>query len=210
MLRAMIVDDEAPARSELKYLLDETGRVDSVVEASSAREAVERLMGGNAFSPVLLAKGELTERELAGAEPFSGEDGAALRASLSAIGYQPQDWETVLTCDATGEKALEASLLREALCALDPVTLVCCDEASADAVRETYADDLAALDDFEQALLAPGKVAHVCGMIWKLRRPHSAARSANPRSISRRSRKSAEEKSFSIRSSNTGPSGAKP
>ncbi|MGL5173276.1 MAG: LytR/AlgR family response regulator transcription factor, partial [Olsenella sp.] len=34
MLRAMIVDDEAPARSELKYLLDETGRVDSVVEAS--------------------------------------------------------------------------------------------------------------------------------------------------------------------------------
>ena len=48
MLRAMIVDDEAPARSELKYLLDETGRVDSVVEASSAREAVERLMEGKA------------------------------------------------------------------------------------------------------------------------------------------------------------------
>ena len=44
----MIVDDEAPARSELKYLLDETGRVDSVVEASSAREAVERLMEGKA------------------------------------------------------------------------------------------------------------------------------------------------------------------
>lgn len=41
MLRAMIVDDEAPARSELKYLLQETGRVDSITEASSAREAVE-------------------------------------------------------------------------------------------------------------------------------------------------------------------------
>ena len=27
MLRAMIVDDEAPARSELRYLLEETGRV---------------------------------------------------------------------------------------------------------------------------------------------------------------------------------------
>ena len=71
----MIVDDEAPARSELKYLLDETGRVDSVVEASSAREAVEQLMGGDAFSPVLLAKGQLTVEEAAGAAPFSGEDG---------------------------------------------------------------------------------------------------------------------------------------
>ena len=46
MLRAMIVDDEAPARSELKYLLEETGRVDSITEASSAREAVEKLMEG--------------------------------------------------------------------------------------------------------------------------------------------------------------------
>ena len=44
MLRAMIVDDEAPARSELRYLLEETGRVDSITEASSARGAVEKLM----------------------------------------------------------------------------------------------------------------------------------------------------------------------
>ncbi|MDO4796968.1 MAG: LytTR family DNA-binding domain-containing protein [Coriobacteriales bacterium] len=44
MLNAMIVDDEAPARSELRYLLEETKRVDSIVEAASAREAVERLM----------------------------------------------------------------------------------------------------------------------------------------------------------------------
>lgn len=44
MLRAMVVDDEAPARSELRYLLEETGRVENIVEASSAREAVEKLM----------------------------------------------------------------------------------------------------------------------------------------------------------------------
>ncbi len=44
MLNAMIVDDEAPARSELRYLLEETKRVDSITEAASAREAVERLM----------------------------------------------------------------------------------------------------------------------------------------------------------------------
>ena len=43
-MRAMIGDDEAPARSELKYLLEESGRVDLIVEATSAREAVEKLM----------------------------------------------------------------------------------------------------------------------------------------------------------------------
>lgn len=44
MLRAMIVDDEAPARSELRFLLDETGKVGSIIEASSVRAAIERLM----------------------------------------------------------------------------------------------------------------------------------------------------------------------
>ena len=45
-LHAMIVDDEAPARSELRYLLEETGRIESITEASSAREAVKLLMDG--------------------------------------------------------------------------------------------------------------------------------------------------------------------
>ena len=48
MLNAMIVDDEAPARSELRYLLEETGRMGNIVEAASAREAVERLMENRA------------------------------------------------------------------------------------------------------------------------------------------------------------------
>lgn len=43
MLKAIIVDDEAPARSELKYLLDELGSVDVVAEAASVREAIEKL-----------------------------------------------------------------------------------------------------------------------------------------------------------------------
>ena len=42
----MIVDDEAPARSELRYLLEETGRVGEITEASSARDAVEKIMEG--------------------------------------------------------------------------------------------------------------------------------------------------------------------
>lgn len=41
MTRALIVDDEAPARSELRYLLDKVGGVEVVGEASSAREALE-------------------------------------------------------------------------------------------------------------------------------------------------------------------------
>ena len=48
MLNVMIVDDEAPARSELRYLLEETGRIGTIVEAASAREAVERLMENRA------------------------------------------------------------------------------------------------------------------------------------------------------------------
>ena len=44
MLHALIVDDEAPARSELRFLLEETGRVESIVEAANAREAVQHLV----------------------------------------------------------------------------------------------------------------------------------------------------------------------
>jgi two-component system response regulator LytT len=40
-IRALIVDDEAPARSELRYLLDGTPGVSVVGEAASAGEAVE-------------------------------------------------------------------------------------------------------------------------------------------------------------------------
>ena len=43
MLKAIIVDDEAPARSELRYLLDELGQTEVVAEAASVREAIEKL-----------------------------------------------------------------------------------------------------------------------------------------------------------------------
>lgn len=43
MLKAIIVDDEAPARSELKFLLDELGQTEIVAEAASVREAIEQL-----------------------------------------------------------------------------------------------------------------------------------------------------------------------
>ncbi len=40
----MIVDDEAPARSELRFLLEQTGKIGSIIEASSVRSAIEMLM----------------------------------------------------------------------------------------------------------------------------------------------------------------------
>lgn len=44
MLRAMIVDDEEPARSELRYMLEQTGKVGPISEAASVRSAIETLM----------------------------------------------------------------------------------------------------------------------------------------------------------------------
>ena len=43
MLKAMIVDDEAPARSELRFLLDELGQTEVVAEAASVREAIGKM-----------------------------------------------------------------------------------------------------------------------------------------------------------------------
>lgn len=40
----MIVDDEAPARSELRFLLEQNGKLSSITEASSVRSAIEMLM----------------------------------------------------------------------------------------------------------------------------------------------------------------------
>lgn len=120
------------------------------------------MMAGNAFSSVLLLKGELTECDRS-TGLLAGADGNALRAALQALGYAPQDWAGLATADAAGA-ALPADLLREAICALDPATLVVCDEAAAAPLREAYADDLAVQESFEEALLAEGLVVQVAGM----------------------------------------------
>jgi two-component system response regulator LytT len=43
MIKAIIVDDEVHARSELRFLLDETKQVEVVAEATNVREAIEKL-----------------------------------------------------------------------------------------------------------------------------------------------------------------------
>lgn len=120
-------------------------------------------MGGNAFSSILFLKGEPSDDELNGAPLLAGPDGTALRSALGALGYAPEDWCVMLTVAEDGS-ALGPELLREAICTLDPATLVACDEAAAQALRETYADELVTLDDFDAAMLVPGKLVRVLGM----------------------------------------------
>jgi two-component system response regulator LytT len=43
MIKAIIVDDEAPARSELRFLLEEAKQVEVVAETTNVREAIECL-----------------------------------------------------------------------------------------------------------------------------------------------------------------------
>lgn len=121
------------------------------------------VMAGNAFSSVLLLKGNPLDAEASGCALLGVEDGKALRAALQALGYAPQDWAGLATWDAQHE-LLSSDLLREAVCTLDPATLIICDEEAANAVREAYAADLASLESFEEAMLVEGVVAQVAGM----------------------------------------------
>lgn len=114
---------------------------------------------GNAFSSVLLAKGDPGPAERNGGEVLSGADGKALRAALLRLGYAPEDWAGV----EAGE-ALSPILFRRAVTTLDPATLVLCDETAAKLARDAYADDLVSLLELEDALLSPGRVVQVAGM----------------------------------------------
>ena len=63
--------------------------VEQDLDALGARGVI---MAGNAFSPVVLVKGELDEAERAGGELLAGADGRALRAALAAI----EDFDTAM------------------------------------------------------------------------------------------------------------------
>ncbi|MDO4536624.1 MAG: hypothetical protein Q4B54_00535 [Coriobacteriales bacterium] len=120
-------------------------------------------LSGNAFSSVMFVKGEQGPAEKAGGALLSGPDGKALRAALLALKYSPQDWVALATWDDAGAP-LSAELLRLAVMTLDPATLIACDEAAAQALRDAFAHDLCELELLEDALLEPGRVVKVAGM----------------------------------------------
>lgn len=147
--------------------------------ADAAEQELKRLeargvrMAGNAFSPVVLVKGELNDAERSGEPLLSGADGTALRAALGAIGWEPQDLCVLAAVAGSGDEAvagglmagepLPVDLFREALEALDPEAVILLDDAAADLLRETYADALAIVEDFDTAMLKPGLIAPVLG-----------------------------------------------
>ncbi|MCH4053103.1 MAG: hypothetical protein LKG38_05140 [Atopobiaceae bacterium] len=131
-------------------------------ELASLRErGVET--AGNAFSSLLLVKGELSEEEAAGAALLSGPDGRALASAFERLGYAPEDWASLSALGPDGAP-LAPGLAREAVCCLDPDTLVALDDVAADLMRQAFAEELVRLPSLGQAMLADGEVAQVLGM----------------------------------------------
>ena len=91
MLRAIIVDDEAPARSELSFLLGETGKVEVVAEAANVREAIEKLKDVGADVMFLDVN-------------MPGTDGLQLAEALTRLKYPPY----VIFVTAYSEHAVKA------------------------------------------------------------------------------------------------------
>ncbi len=143
------------------------------------------VMAGNAFSQVLLLKGEPEEGTsdggaAANAAPtdastspdvspagttalLSGPDGKALRAALGALGYAPEDWAGLSIRDADGYPLVPGTL-RLAIVTLDPSTVIALDEPAAAALREAFADELVELQSLEAATLQAGYMVRLLGM----------------------------------------------
>lgn len=136
------------------------------------------VMAGNAFSQVLLLKGEPEDAPATGQDApaagsaapaqatpklLAGPDGDALRAALKALGYAPEDWVGLSTNDADGFPLVPGTL-RLAITTLDPATVIALDDAAAAALREAYADELVDLEALEAATLMPGVLARILGM----------------------------------------------
>lgn len=145
------------------------GAVEQELEALATRGV---RMAGNAFSPIVLVKGELNADELAGGELLAGADGHALRAALGAIGYAPEDFCALAAVAgpaqpgdavAAAGEPLPPEVLHEALETLDPEAVLLLDDAAARAMRDAYADALVVIEDFDTAMLKPGLIAPVLG-----------------------------------------------
>lgn len=136
----------------------------AIMQKEANKLAKEGLnLEGQAFSPLLILKGKLSEAEKNGSELLGGADGKALRAALDALGYAPEDWCVAATINADGEP-LEGDLFRLTLTSLQPNTLVICDEEAASVVRNAYAEELELLEDSKGAVLEAGTLVNVMGM----------------------------------------------
>lgn len=108
-------------------------RAQAVVDKTAAElDALARAgvqVVGNAFSSVLLLKGAPGQGECDGSPVLMGADGRALRSSLLALGYAPEDWAGLAGWHEDGTP-LDVDELRLSVATLDPATVVACDDAA--------------------------------------------------------------------------------
>ena len=167
MLRAMIVDDEAPARSELRFLLEQTGKMGAITEAASVRTAIEMLME-NRVDVVFL---DIS---------MPGASGIQLAEALHKLKNPP----AIVFVTAYSDHAVEAFDVD----AVDDVVLDTCelfDEVGPllefDAVHEfLVTDDATALSDLFDFVSGPEVDARSevfdlgsAGHCWRLSRTHA-------------------------------------
>lgn len=107
---------------------------------------------GSMMSPVLFVCSEAAQPD---APLFSSDAGKALKASLLALGYAPEDWAALSVVSSDGAQ-ISADLLNRALISFDPATMIVCDEAAAALVREVFANELAGQANLDAAMFAPG------------------------------------------------------
>src|SRR3954454_9489874 len=103
-LRVVVVDDEAPARSELAFLLGSDARVSSVRCAGSAAEALE------------IAAAEPVDAVFCDVK-MPGMDGIALARVLRSFAHRPQ----IVFVTAYDEHAVDAFELRAVAYVMKPV-----------------------------------------------------------------------------------------
>jgi len=106
MLKALVVDDEAPARSELRYLLGECGGVEVVGEASNAVEALQ-LIKAIPYDVIFLDI------------QMPGLTGVQLAEVLSGLTHPP----AIIFVTAHGEHAVKAFEVRATDYLVKPVEL---------------------------------------------------------------------------------------
>ena len=143
-----------------------------------------RRIVGNACSPIVLVKGDLTRPSVRVASLPPARmarrcarrlEPSATRPRIFACWQASPAWVT----ERSRGRDSPCELFREALEALDPEAVLLLDNNAADAMRETYADMLVAIDDFDTAMLQarPGRPcrAAACSRSTALKR-HSPTR----------------------------------
>ena len=93
---------------------------------------------GNRFAEVVVIKGEPGAVELAGGQPFFGEDAQALESALNTLGWGSNNWCGVIT-ELPGEAGLSAGDVRLLIEIIDPRAVVALDSHALEILWEGLA-----------------------------------------------------------------------